>query len=87
MKRYDLTDTAPECSYHERKELVEDADGEWVKYADVVELIRKIDLALHVPSAEYIPAISDVFTIIDGEKFPRIPWNGYDPGYQVEPGR
>jgi len=29
------------------------------------EALEKIDKALRVPSAEYVPAIGDVFTIID----------------------
>jgi len=29
------------------------------------EALRKIDLALRIPAAEYIPSISDVFSIID----------------------
>lgn len=40
MKRYDLTDVSPH-DYYERKELIEDTDGEWVKYAEAAAEIAR----------------------------------------------
>jgi hypothetical protein len=39
--------------------------AEHPKVVALVEAIKKIDLALTCPAAEYVPAISDAFTIID----------------------
>ena len=36
------------------------------RVAALVVLVHQIDLTLRVPAAEYVPAISDVFTLIDG---------------------
>jgi hypothetical protein len=64
MKRYELTDVSTR-DYYPKHELIEDRDGDWVKYADVLIAVAAIDRALRVPAAEYVPAISDAFALID----------------------
>lgn len=34
----------------------------------ILDAIERIDLTLRIPAAEYVPAISDVFTVIDNLK-------------------
>ena len=41
------------------------AGGDWPSYAELEQCIRDIDKTLRVPAAEYVPAIGDVFAIID----------------------
>lgn len=49
--------------------MIRRIDGEWHEFRrqrDVcLEAIRKIDAMLRIPAAEYVPAIGDVFGVID----------------------
>lgn len=53
----------PHCQEYERERLQLEA-----RVKELEKLAYEIDMTLRVPAAEYVPAIQDVFTLLDQSK-------------------